>query len=104
MNIYVLIEGERAIKKLYSKWICLANNSLSVIHDLRNLNENNFFIQFGYGLPKYWGMIDKAVQDVNNIDAFDRLVISVDTEDRNYDECLKKAKECVQKNGCRVEV
>jgi hypothetical protein len=104
MNIYVLIEGERATKKLYTHWIRYANKNLSPVDDLRNLSSNKFFIQAGFGQPGYWNRVEKAVDDVNNIKSIDRLVISVDSEEGGYFEKLTEAKQRVERAKCRVDV
>lgn len=104
MNIYVVIEGEKAAKKIYQKWISLVNKELSSVDYLQDLRKNNYFIFSGQGQPLYWERVDRAVEDVNKISGIDRLVISLDSEDDTYEEKLSQAKSRVEKVGCVVDV
>ncbi|MBU0511592.1 MAG: hypothetical protein KJ638_07810 [Chloroflexi bacterium] len=104
MNIYVLVEGERASKRIYKNWISYVNSDLIPIDYLSDFSENNFYILAGYGQPYFFERIDKAVVDANNIDAVDRLVIAVDSEDQEYHEKFAEISNRVDKIGCKVEV
>lgn len=104
MNIYVVIEGEKAVKKLYASWIPFVNKSLRQVDYLTEFKDGNFFILAGQGQPGYWQKVENAVRDVNNIKSIDRLVVSVDSENNTYTEKLDEAKECVERIGCRVKV
>jgi hypothetical protein len=104
MNIYVVVEGEKAISKLYRSWIQFVNPSLQPIDYLRDLNQNNFFIFAGYGQPGYWDRVSRAVEDVNALPNIDRLVISLDSEDMEQAKKLLEAKERVNTMGCSIEV
>lgn len=104
MNLYVVIEGEKAVKKLYQSWISYANKDLIPISDLREMKQNNVFILAGYGQPGYWGRVKHAIEDVNSLGNIDRLVISVDSEDCTYEDKLEEAKRIIAKNGCNADV
>lgn len=104
MNIYIVVEGERATKKLYKYWISYVNNKLSPINYLQEFNQNNFFILAGHGQPGIWSRVGTAVDDVNKLQIIDRLVISIDAEDRGYEDKLLEAKSHIDNIGCRVDV
>jgi len=81
MNIYVVVEGDVTEKIVYSKWITYANPILSEISHPSLVTQNNFVIVSGQGYPQYRVRIERAAADVQNIQAFDRLVVAVDSED-----------------------
>ena len=41
MNIYIVIEGEKAIKKLYTTWISFTNKQLSPVNNIADLIGQN---------------------------------------------------------------
>jgi len=104
MNVYVVVEGEKATSKLYRSWIRFVNPSLQPIDYLRDLNQNNFFIFAGHGQPGYWDRVSRAVEDVNTLLNIDRLVISLDSEDMGDTEKLLEATERVNTMGCSIDV
>lgn len=103
MNIYVVVEGEKAAKKIYKTWISLVNPDLEHIDYIKDIAQNNFFILAGFGQPQFLNRIEQAVMDVNRL-SFDRLVIAVDSEDMNFHEKQLEVSERVDKTGCNVEV
>jgi hypothetical protein len=85
MNIYVVVEGI-AEKVVYPSWIPLVNPLLSHIIDLTQIRQNNFFIFSAGGYPKIFDAIDGAIDDIKRYRRFNRLVISVDSEDMTRNE------------------
>ena len=104
MNIYVIIEGETAARKLYKNWIPLVNESLQYVDYLTDVKQNNFFILAGFGQPYIWQRLECAVKDVNEHEVFDRLVIAIDSEDCDPRDQQLEASARVDRMGCRVEV
>ena len=104
MNIYVLVEGERAARKIYRSWIPIVNPTLKYIDYLNQLDQNNFFISAGFGQSQFLtNRIENAIKDVNNL-AFDRLVLAIDSEDKSYEDKLTEITERVVGLGCNVPV
>lgn len=104
MNIYVIVEGEKATKKIYQHWIAYTNSRLTPVDDLRNFKEENYFIFAGHGQSEFPDKVKKAIEDVNNISVIDRLVVGIDSEDKDYDEKLAEVRGWVNQQKCRVEV
>jgi len=104
MNIYVIVEGRTATKKIYKNWIPRINSSLSHVDYIKNIQRHNFFILAGYGQPEILARIEGAVRDVNKIAQFDRLVIAIDSEDGEPLEKQTEVSERVVRIGSRVEV
>jgi hypothetical protein len=103
MNLYVVIEGERASKKIYKNWITYVNPKLNFIDYLPQLSENNFYILAGYGQPYFFKRIEDAIKDINQVGKFDRLVVSLDSENSTFDEKFEEVKECVKNNKCPID-
>lgn len=104
MNIYAIVEGEKATKKIYQSWISYLNNQLQPIDNLRDYRKNNYFIFAGHGQNEFPDKIVKAIEDVNNINVVDRLVVGIDSEDLPFDEKIVEVKRWVDKFEIRVEV
>ena len=104
MNIYVLVEGEKAARKIYKTWIPIVNPDLQYIDYLNQLDQNNFFILAGFGQSQFLtNQIERAINDVNNL-AFDRLVLAIDSEDKSFENKLTELTERVAGLGCRVPI
>ncbi|MCG8607860.1 hypothetical protein MJD09_23105 [bacterium] len=104
MNIYVIVEGKTATKKIYKNWIPRINNSLSHVDYIENIERNNFFILAVFGQPEILARIERAVRDVNDKAQFDRLVIAIDSENDEPLEKQREVRERVDRVGSRVEV
>lgn len=89
MNYYVVVEG-KVEKDVYREWIPFVNPELTYIDTFEAVTDNNFYLITGGGYPGYYDVIDNAIEDVNENRRFDRLVISIDSEElsrqERYDE------------------
>ncbi len=104
MNIYVVVEGKKASKKIYKTWIPFVNPKLKFIDYLSNLGEDNFYIIWGYGQSQFLNeRIEQAINDVNKL-PFDRLVLAIDSEEMTLQDKQAEVKERVDRIGCSVEV
>lgn len=104
MNIYIVLEGESGARKLYKSWIPLVNPNLCYVDYMTQIRDNNFFILAGLGQPHFLERVEKAVEDVNNIEPFNRLVIAVDSENSELRDKQIEVSKRVDRIGCRVEV
>ena len=104
MNIYVVVEGERAARKIYKTWIPIVNPLLQSIDYLNQLSQNNFFILAGFGQSQFLtSQIENAVNDVNSL-PFNRLVLAIDSENQSFQEKLDELTERVKALGCKIQV
>lgn len=103
MNIYVVVEGQ-AEKHVYKSWIPLVNPSLSHAEHLSTVNEDTFYLITGGGYPQYYSVIDNAINDVNDIGIFNRLVISADSEDMTREEKETEILDHLSGKGCQVDI
>lgn len=104
MNIYAIVEGEKATKKIYRNWISYFNNKLKPIDSLIEYKENNYFLFAGHGQNEFPDKIAKAVEDVNAIESVDRLVIGIDSENLSFEEKKLEVESWIEKFKIRVEV
>jgi len=103
VNFYVVVEG-RAEKKVYNCWIPLINPGLSPLTRIERVKTDNFFLVSGGGYPAYFDVVDDAIADVNSYHDFDRLVISVDSEEMSFQEKLQELENHIQTQFCRTEI
>lgn len=104
MNIYVVVEGEVGEKKVYKHWIPFVNPSLSHVDYPTQITVNNFYIISGNGYPNYMDTIKNAVLDVaSNSNAFDRLVIAIDSEDLTYTDKYNEINNLIQSLNCNID-
>jgi hypothetical protein len=103
MNIYIVTEGI-AEKIVFQSWIPLINPSLSYTTYLDDVTDDNFYIISGMGYPYYFDILDNAIQDVNNLGRFDRLVVSVDSEEMTKQQKYDEISEFVSKLNCIAEI
>lgn len=103
MNIYIVTEG-RTEQKIYESWIPLINANLTRVDQIEDVTINNFFLITGGGYPGYFEIIEMAISDVNNHMAFDRLVISVDSEDMAQREKYDEIEDFLSTLDCRIEI
>lgn len=103
MNIYVVTEGKvEAI--VYRCWIPLVNPILSPIDYISDVETNNFLIYSSKGYPYYFDTISDAIRDINLGKCFDRLVVTVDSEDYTKQEKYNEINSYLEEKDCSVEV
>jgi len=103
MNVYVLVEGVSE-KYVYNQWIQVINPALKPIDRLELLASNNYFIMSAMGYPYYFEMIDRAIDDINIHNGFNRLVIMVDSEDMTRDEKYSEIIGHINGQHCSAEI
>ncbi len=106
MNVYVVTEG-KVESVVYRCWVPFVNSCLRPVDDITAVNNNQFYIVEGPGYPGYPGYFDtieRAILDVNQFEKFDRLVISVDSEEMTRQEKHDEIKDFVAEKRCRVEI
>ncbi len=103
MNIYTVVEG-KSEKTVYPIWIPLANPVLRLAETLDDVKDDNFYIISAGGYPQILDIVDSAIEDVNAIHAFDRLVISVDSDETTFEERLKEISDYINGKNCHAEI
>jgi len=103
MNLYVVVEG-KVEKDVYKEWIPFVNPQLSYVERFNDVNQDCFYLVTGGGYPGYFNVIDDAIADVNGNPNFDRLVISVDSEELTRSEKYNEVWKLVSQRVVSAEV
>lgn len=74
------------------------------IQDIDDVDQNNFVIKSGGGYPQYFQHIQDAIETVNENHRFDRLVISIDSEDFTKEEKLEEIRCFVSPLRCSAKL
>lgn len=104
MNLYIVIEGELASKKIYEHWIPYVNRNLSYVNHISEIVIDNFSILMGGGQPGILERIDAAIDDVNAYGNIDRLIIALDSEDFTFEEKYGWIYQHVSQKDCVAEI
>jgi hypothetical protein len=86
MKYYIVVEGKCGESIVYPKWISYVNKSLIQKFCIDDVVDNSYFLISGNGFPRYYQIIDNAVDDINSSGKFDFLVVAIDSEDDTYSE------------------
>jgi hypothetical protein len=95
MNIYLVVEGFGE-KKVYNKWVRYLNPRMRFVDSVEKVTNNHIYLISGMGYPYYFEIIDSAIEDIKSKNIFDRLVVSVDSEEMTYEEKLQEIEEHLQ--------
>lgn len=80
MNLYVVVEGLTEML-VYPHWIESINSSLSRVHSLSDVSNDNYILLGDGGYPYIYRLIDSAIEDIRLHGSFDRLVVVLDSDD-----------------------
>ncbi len=88
MNIYILVEGERAESILYPLWIshCQPRFRHLRIPEDAQPDSDGYYIISGYGFPSVYRHISDAVHTINECGTYDFFVVGIDAEELSYEE------------------
>lgn len=103
MNIYVVTEGKTE-KIVYPHWISSLNPSLTQVNRIDQVSQNNFFIISAQGYPQIFEIIDAAIEDVNQYLIFQRLVISLDSDELSFHEKMEEISNYVKDKSCNAQI
>lgn len=102
MNIYVVTEG-KVETLVYREWIPRINPNLSPVQHIDQVQQGNVYLVSAKGYPLYFDVISKAVEDINHLRIFDRLVICADSEELTRNEKLEELHKFMDGHYCTVE-
>ncbi|NQT35120.1 hypothetical protein HQ587_08020 [bacterium] len=102
MNIYLVVEG-KCEKKVYSKWVRWANPNLRITSAISEVSSNHIYMVSGDGYPPYFDVIEDGARDVFENTVFDRLVVSVDSEDMSYEEKFSEISDFINSLGLSID-
>lgn len=95
MNCYIIVEGDKTEMSVYPAWLSLLAPSYTCIENAWDVNENNYYIFSGGGIPSIFTHVKNAVLDINSINnkggaRYDYLLVCLDTEMESRDYILKQ--------------
>lgn len=106
MNVYIVVEGEKTEMTVYPAWLSIIAPNMHRIDDARDLNltVDSYYLFCGYGIPHIYKHIANSVKDINEINsknsnAYDYLMVCLDTENENRNVIEKNIKEYLKKEG-----
>ena len=103
MNYYIVVEGKTE-KYAYHAWIPQINSELTPVNLPEFVTENNYYIVSSMGYPQIFETIDKAIEDVNEIGLYNRLVIFSDSEDMTLEEKQQEIQDYINGKYCSIEI
>ena len=103
MNIYIVVEGV-AEKKTYPSWINILKPELTQVFTLDEVVENNFYLISGNGFPNYYDYIADAINTINSTQIFDKLIVSVDSEEQSKQEKYDEVSAFINDKPCSAEI
>ena len=103
MNIYIVVEGV-AEKKIFPSWIKILRPELIQVFTIDEVVKNNFLLISGNGFPNYYDHIESAIETINTTKKFDKLIISIDSEEQTRQEKYDEVTKFIVDRPCVSEV
>ena len=105
MNLYFLVEGEKAEKQLYTSWITFAFPQLREVDRPEDVAENTYRLVAGYGYPNILKRVDEVLQEIDEVilNRIDRLFVCVDAEEESFDDRLKEVESRIEMGSPTVK-
>lgn len=108
MNFYIIVEGEKTEMSVYPAWLSLLAPDYTRIENFDDVNENNYYIFCGGGIPSIYTHVTNAVLDINEINSkegphYDYLLVCLDTEDEDRGYILKQIESRLKAEGVSLQ-
>ncbi|MBR5651875.1 MAG: hypothetical protein IKW93_06650 [Bacteroidales bacterium] len=108
MNCYIIVEGDKTEMSVYPAWFSLLAPTYTCIENAWDVNENNYYIFSGGGIPSIFTHVKNAVLDINSINnkggaQYDYLLVCLDTEMESREYILKQINHELKTNGIALQ-
>ena len=108
MNFYIIVEGEKTEMSVYPAWLSLLAPAYTRIENFDDVNENNYYIFCGGGIPSIYTHVTNAVLDINEINSkggphYDYLLVCLDTEEENRDYIMQQIEKQLKSEGVSLQ-
>ena len=108
MNFYIIVEGEKTEMSVYPAWLSLLAPAYTRIANFDDVNENNYYIFCGGGIPSIYTHVTNAVLDINEINSkggphYDYLLVCLDTEGETRQYHLDRINAELQSNNVSLQ-
>jgi hypothetical protein len=102
MNIYFLVEGDtEAI--VYPKWLAYLAPSFERVDRLEQAAGHSYYLFNCGGYPSIHNHMVSAIQDINALGIYDKLVVSFDVDEEDVTTRIEKANQHLQTQGVQLE-
>jgi len=101
MNFYIVVEGDQTEMSVYPAWLSILAPTYTRIDNAWEVDENNYYIFSGGGIPSIFKHVKNAVLDINSINGkggsrYDYLLVCLDTEEESRDYVLSRINDELQ--------
>lgn len=101
MNFYIVVEGDQTEMSVYPAWLSILAPTYTRIDNAWEVDENNYYIFSGGGIPSIFKHVKNAVLDINSINGkggarYDYLLVCLDTEEESRDYILSRINDELQ--------
>lgn len=108
MNFYIIVEGEKTEMSVYPAWLSLLAPAYMRIENFDDVNENNYYIFCGGGIPSIYTHVTNAILDINEINSkegphYDYLLVCLDTEEENRDYIMQQIESRLKSEGVSLQ-
>ena len=108
MNFYIVVEGDQTEMSVYPAWLSILAPTYTRIENAWEVDENNYYIFSGGGIPSIFKHVKNAVLDINSINGkdgsrYDYLLVCLDTEEESRDYILSKIIDELQANNVELQ-
>ncbi len=95
MNFYIVVEGDQTEMSVYPAWLSILAPTYTRIENAWDVDDNNYYIFTGGGIPSIFKHVRNSVLDINSINAkgekrYDYLLVCLDTEEESRDYILEQ--------------
>lgn len=107
MNFYIVVEGNQTEMSVYPAWLSILAPTYTRIEDAWDLDDNNYYIFTGGGIPFIFKHVRNSVLDINSINAkgekrYDYLLVCLDTEEESRDYILEQIDKELKSSGAEL--
>lgn len=108
MNFYIVVEGDKTEMSVYPAWLSILAPTYTQIENAFDVDENNYYIFNGGGIPYIYKHVKNAVLDINSINGkgearYDYLLVCLDTEEESRDYILGRINDELQSNDVKLQ-
>ena len=108
MNVYIIVEGACTEYIVYPRWLDILAPGLVRVDNVCDMQDNNYYLFSGGGIPSIYSHIANAVEDINNINAagdvrIDWLLVCIDTEEESREYILDRINDTLAQRKISIE-
>lgn len=108
MNVYIIVEGNETELSVYPAWLSILAPQMQRIENASLVDENNYYLFSGNGIPSIFNHTANAIADINTINSssskgkYDFLIVCLDTEEETREYIEKKIQEKIDESKIKL--